>query len=126
MSRPWNADLLYFVYSSGPYSRFLEAMANLPQAINEEFRNNYQDLQILSFYETMKTDMVYKKVLIVPQESGVMGLPGERTQPLNADHRHICKFKTREDPNYVTLRNTLLALIDDLNEKSEYYFRHRI
>ena len=42
------------------------------------------------------------------------GLPGEKIQPLNADHRHVCKFESRLDSNYADIRNALSKIIDEI------------
>ena len=80
------------------------------QLINDEFRNAYQGVQLWSFFETVSTSMG----LIVDRESAVIGLPGERVQLLNADHRHVCKFDTRLDSNYCSLRNAFVASIESI------------
>jgi hypothetical protein len=46
----------------------------------------------------------------------LIGLPGERTQPLNADHRHLCKFPHNRHPNYITLRNALLTIVEGMEQ----------
>lgn len=46
--------------------------------------------------------------------TGIIGYQGETAQPLNADHRSICKFDSPKDPNYVTIRNALSKAIEDL------------
>lgn len=48
------------------------------------------------------------------------GLPEERVQLLNADHRHVCKFKDPLDNNYVTLRNAFVSTIDQIEKECEY------
>lgn len=47
------------------------------------------------------------------------GLPGEHVQLLNADHRHICKFEDPSDPNYTTLRNAFVAVIDNIDQNGK-------
>lgn len=82
------------------------------QLINDEFRNAYQGVQLWSFFETVSTSMG----LIVDRESAVIGLPGERVQLLNADHRQVCKFDTRLDSNYCSLRNAFVASIESIEK----------
>lgn len=82
------------------------------QLINDEFCNAYQGVQLWSFFETVGTSMG----LIVEKESAVIGLPGERVQLLNADHRHVCKFDTRLDSNYCSLRNAFVASIESIEK----------
>ncbi|OIW26895.1 hypothetical protein CONLIGDRAFT_707468 [Coniochaeta ligniaria NRRL 30616] len=99
------------------YVQDLIPNSGLLQAINDEFRHEYQDLQICSFYERVKTALGYTKDIIVPEDSAVMGLPGERTQPLDADHRHICKFSGTTDPSYISVRNALLTIFESLKRQ---------
>ncbi|KAL8736886.1 MAG: hypothetical protein Q9181_002226 [Wetmoreana brouardii] len=89
------------------------------QAINDDFRHIFQDLQLWSFYETVKTHLGVSQTLIVEKDSAVLvtGLPEERVQLLNADHRHVCKFKDPSDSNYVTLRNAFVSTIEQIEKK---------
>lgn len=82
------------------------------QLINDEFRHAYQGVQLWSFFETVGTSIG----LIVDRESAIIGLPGERIQLLNADHRGICKFDTRLDSNFCSLRNAFAASIDSIEK----------
>ncbi|KAL8912458.1 MAG: hypothetical protein Q9171_002551 [Xanthocarpia ochracea] len=62
----------------------------------------------------MKTNLGVSQALIVEKDSAILGLPGERVQLLNADHRHVCKFKDPLDSNYITLRNAFVSTIDHI------------
>ncbi|KAL9603530.1 MAG: hypothetical protein Q9179_002147, partial [Wetmoreana sp. 5 TL-2023] len=88
------------------------------QAINDDFRHIFQNLQLWSFYETVKTNLGVSQALIVEKDSAILGLPEERVQLLNADHRHVCKFKDPSDSNYVTLRNAFVSTIEQIEKKS--------
>ncbi|CAF9932101.1 hypothetical protein IMSHALPRED_008796 [Imshaugia aleurites] len=99
---------LLSVTSNKAYVEDLVPGSMSTQLINDEFRNAYQGVQLWSFFETVSTSMG----LIVDRESAVIGLPGERVQLLNADHRHVCKFDTRLDSNYCSLRNAFVASIE--------------
>lgn len=37
---------------------------------------------------------------------------------MNADHRNICKFRSRDDPNYQLLRNALHTAVDMIRAAS--------
>lgn len=93
------------------------------QLINDEFRNAYQGVQLWSFFETVGTSMG----VIVDRESAIIGLPGERIQLLNADHRGVCKFDSRSDSNYCSLRNAFAASIESIektwlsNKRTEHF-----
>ncbi|KAK7998764.1 hypothetical protein PG991_014439 [Apiospora marii] len=95
----------------------------IKQSTNDEFRHVYGDVQVCSFYETVKTNLGYSQDLVVPKDSAVMGLPGERTQPLSADHRHVCKYESPKDPNYASVRNALLATVEAIEK--EWSFTQR-
>ncbi|KAI4093207.1 MAG: hypothetical protein LQ344_003034 [Seirophora lacunosa] len=87
------------------------------QAINDDFRHIFHDLQLWSFYETVKTNLGVSQGLIVEKDSAALGLPQERVQLLNADHRHVCKFKDASDNNYLSLRNAFVLTIDQIEKK---------
>ena len=82
------------------------------QVINDEFRNAYAGIQLWSFFETVKTSLG----LIVEKDSAILGLPGERVQLLNADHRNVCKFENPLDNNYCTIRNAFVSTIDSIEK----------
>lgn len=110
--------------------------------VNDEFRFFSDNLQIWSFYETVKTRVGTNSVMIVERDSAVIGevcsrelvmfcpflthctstrplLPGHRQEnvhPINADHRGICKFDSPSDPNYIFLRNSLARAIEDIRK----------
>lgn len=84
------------------------------QSINDEFPQHCEDLQLHSFYETVPMSFVTGKGLIVDKDSATLGYRNERREYLNANHREVCKFQTRKDINYRTVRNALASTIDDL------------
>jgi hypothetical protein len=44
----------------------------------------------------------------------------EHIQYLRANHREICKFRTRQDSNYIILRNALATAVEDLIRNGKY------
>ncbi|KAL2024321.1 hypothetical protein VTK56DRAFT_8803 [Thermocarpiscus australiensis] len=46
-----------------------------------------------------------------------MGLPGEHTQYLQADHRHLCKFESVDDPNYNILLRCFNTTIEEIEKE---------
>lgn len=88
------------------------------QTINDQFRHVHQDIQLWSFFETVKTSLG----LIVEKDSAILGLPGERIQLLNADHRNVCKFEDPMDSNYLSLRNAFGSAITSI-ETTRLSFR---
>ncbi|KAL8756040.1 MAG: hypothetical protein Q9199_003214 [Rusavskia elegans] len=87
------------------------------QAINDDFRHIVQNLHLWSFYESVKTNLGVSQALIVEKDSAILGLPKERVQLLNADHRHVCKFRDTLDSNYITLRNAFVSTIDQIERE---------
>ena len=94
------------------------------QSINEDFRHYSNDLQLRSFYETLKTQIGMSWTLIVDKQSATLGYPNEKSALLNASHRSICKFDAPSDPNFITLRNSLVSCIDDMTKNSKSPGRH--
>ncbi|KAK3905373.1 hypothetical protein C8A05DRAFT_30781, partial [Staphylotrichum tortipilum] len=83
-------------------------------AINDEFRFFADDLHIWSFYETLKTRAGTNSVLVVERDSAVLGNKREVVNPMNADHRNICKFDSPAHPNYIFIRNWLVKAAEDV------------
>ncbi|KAF4982167.1 hypothetical protein FZEAL_2144 [Fusarium zealandicum] len=83
------------------------------QVINDEFRHFSADLELWSFYETKH--MRHFSSPIVDPESAVLGYPGEKQMPMDADHRSICKFDTSDDANYRLLRNALAWTVNNIS-----------
>ncbi|ERF75026.1 hypothetical protein EPUS_08840 [Endocarpon pusillum Z07020] len=101
---------LSFAHSGKAYVADLMPSSGAVQIINDEFRHAYQGVHLWSFFETLSTSLG----LIVEKESAIIGLPGERIQLLNADHRHVCKFDDPSDNNYRTLRNAFASTIEGI------------
>lgn len=49
--------------------------------------------------------------MVLEKDSSVLGYPGEVSMPLDADHHGVCKYESRDDPRYITVRNVLKSLI---------------
>jgi WD40 repeat protein/pimeloyl-ACP methyl ester carboxylesterase len=82
------------------------------QIINDEFKKYANDVEIWSFYESVKTSLGLKSAIIVERDSAILGYESERSQPLNADHRNLCKFESPEESNFVTVRNALVTAVE--------------
>jgi WD40 repeat protein len=95
-----------------PFVMDLHRNSHATQLINDEFPQYCQDLQLFSFYETTATNIGVGKSLIVHKDLAILGYSNERTAYLTADHRGVCKYATKKDPNYLTVRNTLASIID--------------
>ncbi|KAH0556465.1 hypothetical protein GP486_005630 [Trichoglossum hirsutum] len=103
-------------HTARPYVADIERNSGLIQSINEEFRHYYGDLELWSFYETVKTNLGVAGALIVNKDSATLGYREEKSAPVNASHREICKFDQPTDPNFVTIRNALAFCIHNLTK----------
>ena len=113
ISRILNTSLL----GGKPFVKELHADSPTIQEVNDDFKEVAKDLQLYSFFETKPTTFAgLKSVIIVEKTSAIMGLPGERTAYLDADHRGVCKFDLETDPNYVTVRNAFVEALDKIRE----------
>ncbi|KAK9784452.1 putative GPI inositol-deacylase [Seiridium cardinale] len=83
------------------------------QVLNEEFARSSANLQIYTFFESLKTKLATTSGMVVERNSAVLGLcwKNEIAQQIDADHRGICKFNNSHDPNYLKLRDSLLIAI---------------
>ncbi|KAH8910523.1 WD40 repeat-like protein, partial [Coniochaeta sp. PMI_546] len=113
-----HAKVLNNILSAAPlgappkaYVADLERQSTSISDINENFRQQCEELSLVSFYETLKTNMHLSKVLIVEKDSAVLGYPNEVSASMDADHHTICKFRDRLDPNFIKLRSLLRAWI---------------
>ncbi len=88
------------------------------QSIYEEFPHYCQDLQLFSFYETLPSSPIMGKSLVVDKDLAILGYANERTALLHADHRGVCKYAARRDPNYLVVRNALASLIDGFRRRA--------
>ncbi|KAH8670390.1 hypothetical protein BGZ60DRAFT_486586 [Tricladium varicosporioides] len=102
---------------SRPFVEDLHRSSLATKSINDEFPHHCQDLQLFSFYETLPMNYIAGKGLVVEPDSAVLGYSNERSELVNADHREICKYLTKEDPNYLTIRNALASAIGGLRTK---------
>ncbi|KAH8714072.1 hypothetical protein GQ44DRAFT_660589 [Phaeosphaeriaceae sp. PMI808] len=85
------------------------------QLINNSFARYAHDLTIYSFCETLPT-ISGSSGLIVDKASAILGpqYKNEHIQYLRANHRNICKFRTKEESNYIILKNALATAVEDL------------
>ncbi|KAI4217247.1 MAG: hypothetical protein LQ351_000556 [Letrouitia transgressa] len=106
-----------------PFVNDLNRNSIATQSINDEFPHHCHDLQLYSFYETVPTNYFFGKGLIVDKDLATLGYSNERTAYLNANHREVVKFSSVDDPNYLTVRNSLAFAINSLIKESS--LRHR-
>jgi WD40 repeat protein/pimeloyl-ACP methyl ester carboxylesterase len=109
-----NKVLSACIFALSPKQYIAELKTNSPalEEINEQFRNLVRNLDIVSFYETLHTTtLASSTTMILQKESSILGYPDEISKPLEADHHDVCKFSSREDPNYVCVRDILQYLV---------------
>ncbi|KAF4631256.1 hypothetical protein G7Y89_g6870 [Cudoniella acicularis] len=106
------SNILSISYGKKPFVNELKPSSKSTEMINDSFRQYAGDLQLWSFYETKPTML---NAVIVEKSSATLGFPNEKSYPLNADHRGVCKFDRQTDPNYKTLRNALVTTVDTIS-----------
>ncbi|KAK4154986.1 hypothetical protein C8A00DRAFT_13901 [Chaetomidium leptoderma] len=94
-----------------PFVEDLFPQSRTVQSLSEDFPLVCGHLQLFSFYETRPMSVGVKKTLIVEKSSAVMNLPNERRTFLEADHRNVAMYSTREDPSYVSVKNALATIL---------------
>ena len=87
------------------------------EEINEQFRHIAPRLSIWSFYETLPTMIGPKKMMVLEKDSAILGYSKEISRPLHADHHGVCKYSSPEDANYVSVRNALGTLVEEIARK---------
>lgn len=87
--------------------------------MNDAFRHYALDLRLWSFYETKPVVMGPTSRIIVEKSSSTLDYPNEEIAAMNADHRHVCRFESPDDPNYRLLRNALNTALDMIRESPE-------
>ncbi|KAH7312661.1 hypothetical protein B0I35DRAFT_60212 [Stachybotrys elegans] len=106
--------ILQVSFSSSP-KQFIKELVEGSQTVerlNEQFRHVAPRLSIVSLYETRPTPIFKKtELMILEKSSSLLGYPGEISKPLDADHRGVCKYDSRDNPNYITVRNALKYLV---------------
>jgi len=114
---------LSFAHTSRHYVEELERNSTTLQYINEDFRHIAEKLELYSFFETVKTTFLIGgvgNVMIVDKSSATMDYSHEHRFPIQANHRGICKFDERNDPNYVLIKGVLASIVRASGEESEY------
>ncbi|KAH7323208.1 hypothetical protein B0I35DRAFT_427309 [Stachybotrys elegans] len=100
-------------FKSSPKDYIAELSNNGPfvQTLNEQFRPFADDLQIFSFYETLKTSFGLASVLILEPSQAQLGYGTEVSRSLNADHQNVCKFNSPQDSNFKVILGALRSVV---------------
>jgi Predicted acetyltransferases and hydrolases with the alpha/beta hydrolase fold len=109
-------NMLSITIGKKPYVTDLAPNSVALKTINDEFRLVVGGLRLVSFYETRPMRVAGLNRFVVDTTSAQLGLPNEEIIPLNADHRHVCKFANREDPNFQLIRNSLITAVDSIKD----------
>jgi hypothetical protein len=54
----------------------------------------------------------------------MMGLPDEAVLSLNADHHSMCKYESPTDPIYLTVKDTLKRLVEEIQLSGEAHIHY--
>jgi hypothetical protein len=106
------------MFGAKPFLTDLEKNSYALDMINDDFRHYADELRLVSFYEMLKLNIGMQSALIVEKDSAYIGLRHERIQPLNADHRTICKFGSADDPNYIKAITAIASIVEDVLSKT--------
>jgi hypothetical protein len=106
--------ILQAIPGARPFGSDLVPNSTAIQSINDEFPHHCQELKLHSFDETVAMNFGVKKAIVVPKDSATLGYTNENTMYLNANHREVCKFSSKEDANYIAIRNSLASALEDL------------
>lgn len=104
--------MLNLPQGAGPYVKDLDRNSVAVQSINQDFPRYCRDLQLFSIFETEKTNLYRGNDFVVERDIAILDHENEKTAYLTADHRRVCKFATKKDPNYNIVRNALAEIID--------------
>lgn len=107
-----NTFLLVSFKTPKKYISDLQRNSSGIEDINDQFRHHSSQLQIVSFFETLPSRVGPKKFIVVERDSGVLGYFNEISAPLNANHAHVSKYPSREDPNYITVKNVIKSMVE--------------
>ncbi|EHK15423.1 uncharacterized protein TRIVIDRAFT_132216, partial [Trichoderma virens Gv29-8] len=113
-------NILQVMGVSKPYLDDLSANSAYLTELNALFQPYAADLHIWSFFETRPVTE-RPAIVLVDKFSATLGYSHEEVLPLDADHRHICKFGSIEDPNYRKVRNALSRAVEMIQLKDEPY-----
>ncbi|KAH7304874.1 hypothetical protein BKA65DRAFT_544110 [Rhexocercosporidium sp. MPI-PUGE-AT-0058] len=80
-------------------------------SICSQFVERAKSLRIFTIYERLKIKGL--PGLVVDEHSAVMQIPNEIPIPIEADHRSMCRFSSKENEKYQMVFDCLQELVDD-------------
>ncbi|UKZ79975.1 hypothetical protein TrVFT333_007739 [Trichoderma virens FT-333] len=95
------------LHSKRRYVSNLDTDNGLLSSLKLSFSQCVSGVSLYSFYESKPVHTGVWSVTIVKKSSAIMGIPGEEHAMLDANHMKMCKFKSRKDSNYQSVRNAL-------------------
>lgn len=110
------SKLLHLIGGNRPFVVDLNRDSLELRSISNEFPDLSQDMLLYSFYETVPIGFAIKS-LVVERDLATIGYGNERRDYLYADHRNVCKYDNRNDPNYLTVRNALVSILAILRDR---------
>ncbi|KAI5921326.1 hypothetical protein F4810DRAFT_344137 [Camillea tinctor] len=111
-------NILQVTWGTKPFVSDLLPNSVTLSEINDSFRHYAGDLHLWSFYETVPMNAKILNKLVVEKHSATLGYSNEEISAMDADHRHVCKFDNKLDPNYRKLRNALCTAIDIIRSRT--------
>ncbi|KAH6640550.1 NACHT and WD domain-containing protein, variant [Chaetomium tenue] len=93
------------------YVSALERQSPVIQIINDVFKRQCDDLELVSFYETLPIKLGFMRLFPVEKNSAVLGYENEISASMDADHNSISKYKDEHDPNYIKLKDTMTNML---------------
>lgn len=112
-----NKILIASFQSARKFITDLNRSSTALEEINEQFRHIAPRLSIWSFYETLPTLVGLRKMMVVEKDSAILGYSKEISRPLYADHHGVCKYSSPGDRNYISVRNALGTLVEEIAPK---------
>src|SRR5450432_3146635 len=64
--------------------------------------------------------------MVLQKNSATLSYPGEVSEPLNADHHHVCKYPNRNDPSYKSVKSILKTLVSAYRDAGTSPFSLRV
>ena len=110
-----------FAFSPKQYIAELRSNSATLLELNEQFRNLAPSIEVVSFFETQATTIGgVAKVLILQKDSSTLGYPREISNPLDADHQTVSRYSSKQDPNYISVRDILRYLVAKQRPQNDF------
>jgi hypothetical protein len=64
--------------------------------------------------------------MVLHKGSATLGYPDEISEPINADHHHVCKYPNKNDMGYKSMRSVLKTLVSAYREEGIPYLFYAV